>query len=393
MAFCPNCGTPNTDQAEKCVSCGFELAATKAKPKFKGTIMMQSVQLPGHPKPAAPKAATTPPPAEPPPPASPSAAPGKNLGFAKTMMGGVGMGPGFPPAGSFATRNTSPPAQGGGFAAPPAPKPSDLSRAATMEGPRPSSDLRPMVLSPTEPGSTQPSASPAASPSGGFAAPPPSGVGGFSPPGSASSGGFGASSGGFANAPSTGGFGNTGGGFGNTGGFGNSMPPVAAKSNTTKVIAIGCAAALVLSCVVAGLLYSMMKDKVAGMLGSSSAKDGAALEWRGSLATALVQVSALCQSDCPSASVYFHPDVQEALLVEAKQLSTLRATKLADPGQSQAQMLGDTDDASIAEKLQLDPAQCVRVVSGEAKVVGCSVPTPGGQPNLRIVYMAGIGTL
>jgi hypothetical protein len=127
--------------------------------------------------------------------------------------------------------------------------------------------------------------------------------------------------------------------------------------------------------------------------GSSSAKDGAALEWRGSLATALVQVSALCASDCQSAAVYFHPDVQAALLSEAKQLNTLRATKLADPGQSQAQMLDDTDDVSIAENLKLEAAQCVRVVSGAAKVIGCSVPTPGGQPNLRIVHMAGIGTL
>src|SRR5687768_3522241 len=46
MAFCPNCGTPNTDQAEKCVSCSFDLAP-KQKAKFKGTIMMQGVQLPG----------------------------------------------------------------------------------------------------------------------------------------------------------------------------------------------------------------------------------------------------------------------------------------------------------------------------------------------------------
>src|SRR5690349_9058947 len=34
MAFCPNCGTPNTDQAAKCVSCAFELAPAQ-KAKFK----------------------------------------------------------------------------------------------------------------------------------------------------------------------------------------------------------------------------------------------------------------------------------------------------------------------------------------------------------------------
>ncbi len=36
MAFCPNCGTPNTDQAEKCVSCSFDLAPKAQKAKFKG---------------------------------------------------------------------------------------------------------------------------------------------------------------------------------------------------------------------------------------------------------------------------------------------------------------------------------------------------------------------
>jgi hypothetical protein len=56
-------------------------------------------------------------------------------------------------------------------------------------------------------------------------------------------------------------------------------------------------------------------------------------------------------------------------------------------------MLDTTDDSAIATKLQLDPTQCVRVVSGSAKVVGCSVPTPGGQPNLRIVHLEGVGAL
>src|SRR5688572_31755766 len=93
MAFCPNCGTPNTDQAEKCVSCAFELAP-KQKAKFKGTIMMQNVQLPaGGAKPAQPAAPTAAPPSPAPAPAPTPAATapqsatgsGKNVGFEKTM--------------------------------------------------------------------------------------------------------------------------------------------------------------------------------------------------------------------------------------------------------------------------------------------------------------------
>jgi hypothetical protein len=56
-------------------------------------------------------------------------------------------------------------------------------------------------------------------------------------------------------------------------------------------------------------------------------------------------------------------------------------------------MLDTTEDGAIAQKLQLDATQCVRVASGAAKVIGCSVPTPGGQPNLRIVHMQGMGSL
>src|SRR5690349_7091659 len=83
MAFCPNCGTPNTDQAQKCVSCSFELQP-KQKAKFKGTMLMTGVQAPQMPKGPAPASA----PAQAPAPA-PAA---KNLGFEKTMMGGAVVG-------------------------------------------------------------------------------------------------------------------------------------------------------------------------------------------------------------------------------------------------------------------------------------------------------------
>lgn len=44
MAFCPECGKPNADQAIKCSSCGKELpqAAKSGGAKFKGTILMSS---------------------------------------------------------------------------------------------------------------------------------------------------------------------------------------------------------------------------------------------------------------------------------------------------------------------------------------------------------------
>jgi len=70
-----------------------------------------------------------------------------------------------------------------------------------------------------------------------------------------------------------------------------------------------------------------------------------------------------------------------------------RLAKLIDPTQSQAKMLNATEDVGIAQALNLDPTQCVRIVAGTAKVIGCSVPDPSGTASLRIVHLVGIGTL
>jgi hypothetical protein len=361
MAFCPNCGTPNTDQAEKCVSCSFDLAP-KQKAKFKGTIMMQGVQLPGAaPKPAAPAPAPAPSAAAAPAPApaslpAPAPATGKNVGFEKTILGAPGLG-GLP-----AVKAPSTPAAA-------------LGDATTVDSPRP----RPSPFSATEVGGAAPAAD---SPSFGAQgkAPPSTGFGAAASP---SSGGFGTSPN--STGPSTGGFGKTG-GFGNTGGFGGSgsysTPPGLASSS--KLVAIGGGAVAVLV-----LIIVVWLAKGSG----SSENSAAANEWRGSLTQALTQVAALCSTDCQTAGVYFHPKVQAALLDQAKQLKPERAAKFADPEKSQAEMLDTTDDGEIATKLELDPTQCVRVVAGSAKVVGCSVPTPGGQPNLRIVHLEGVPSL
>jgi hypothetical protein len=374
MAFCPNCGTPNTDQAEKCVSCSFELSP-KQKAKFKGTIMMSGVQAPTGPAaPAAPQAA--PPPAAAPLPAAapPAGMAGKNLGFEKTMMGPMAAPiPGAQPA--------PPPAQ-------------DLARAATIEGPAPfqapshtphQGFSQPQAAQP--PAQMSAPAAPAQPMGGGFGGAAAGGGGGFSSGGGSGSGSFGGGGSG------TGGFGNTGSfGSGNAGFGGESIPPTVPKSNTGKYLAIGCAAVAVLACIITGVGFFIVKDKVTEVMGAVE-KEGDALEWRGSIAQSLTQVAALCQTDCNSAAVYFHPQVQSALASEAKQLNSDRLTKLMDPTQSEARMLNVTDDTAIAQGLSLDPTQCVRIVSGTAKIVGCSVPDATGNVSLRIVHLSGIGSL
>jgi hypothetical protein len=405
MAFCPNCGTPNTDQAEKCVSCAFELSP-KQKAKFKGTIMMSGVQAPAAPATAAKPAAAPPPAAAPQPAPQSAAAPaagtgGKNLAFEKTIMGPIGAPPGPPPsAGAFApSAGASAPTPGafaptapGAFAPtapafgaqPPAGQPpasQDFARAPTIEGQAPFASSG--FQQPAQPSFQAPqSGFGSGTPGAGFANPP-ANMSAPTAPAQPMGGGFGGGS-------STGSFG--GGGGSNTGGFGgDSMaPPAPPKTNTGKILAIGCAAVLVLGCLVFGVIFYVVKDKASEIF----AAEGEALQWRESLTQSLTQVAAICQADCSGAAVYFHPQAQDAL-AEAKQLTNERVAKLGIPGVSEARMLNTTDDASIAQKLALDPTQCVRVISGAAKVIGCSVPDPDPSKtaSLRIVHLSGLGTL
>jgi hypothetical protein len=386
MAFCPNCGTPNTDQAEKCVSCAFELAP-KQKAKFKGTIMMSGVQAPAAP--AAPPGAR--PPQAAPPATAPAPAPvqagagGKNLGFEKTMMGPMAAPPIQPPPAHSPPGGFAPtaPAFGqppGGFGAPnlqggapPAPAVPDFARAPTVEGHAP-------FANPTAQGGFQQPAQPA------FQQPPLAQMSAPAAPAQPMGGGFGGGS-------TTGGFG--GGGGSNTGGFGgDSMAPPKPKMSTGKILAIGCAAVLVLGCLLFGVGFFVVKDKFNAIIDGAKKEGPETLEWRNSLSQSLAQVASICQSNCAAAAVYFHPQAADAL-GEAKKLTNERVAKLMIPGQSEARMLNSTDDAAIAQRLGLDAAQCVRIAANTAKVVACSVPDPdpAKAPSLRIVHLSGLDSL
>ncbi len=342
MAFCPNCGTPNTDQAVKCVSCAFELAPAQ-KAKFKGTIMMSPAQANQAPQgqPAAAPQQPAPPPSGPAPSAPAAQGVGRNMAFEKTMLGPMA---GVPP-----------------LSAPPAPDArAELARAATVEGPAPQ-------FTP-----------PAASVGNPVAAAPASGTpsvsmgGGYSGTGYGEAGGYG--------------------GGGNSGGYDDGAPPTLPKANTGKILAIGCAVVLVMTCVIGGIMYFMAKKQIAAIMGSGQ-DETATLAWRGTLSQALTQVSALCATSSEGAANYYHPSVQPTLLGQAKELTSPRLQKLVDPTQSEAAMLNATDDGAIASSLGLDPQVCVRIASGDAKVVGCSVPNPAGQADMRIVLLSGLESL
>lgn len=385
MAFCPNCGTPNTEQAEKCVACGFELIVPKQKAKFKGTIMMSGIKAPtagdraSEPTPSVP--APAPQPAAAPPaarvPAQPSPADGgRNLSYQKTMMG--------PAAGFVPPKQPSPPQP----AAPQARTP-ELAHAPTLQG----TNTPPFQGAPSHPAANEARAGNAPPPyvgaasgqaateSAGFAGPPAKIASAWD---SSASGGFGASTTGGRYPTQTG-----------TPGYDSTLPPSAPdKPNPGKILAIGCGVALALFLVLGAVVNYIIGPKLKAMFSGGDDDNAEAAAWQASISQSLAQVTGLCQVDCNQASVFFHPDKQAALLGEARALTPDRLQKFGDPKLAEASMLDGTDDAPVATALGLDPQQCARVIAGDAKVISCSVPDVGGKPSvLRIVHLSGINSL
>lgn len=398
MAFCPNCGTPNTDQVEKCVACGFELSQKQQKAKFKGTIMMSGIKATGgvpslataptQPPPPAPEAPAAPT-ASLPPPASEPLPPTRNPNFQKTMVGHMAPPPRAPGGAGAPAAPAAP-------SVPMAPRtPAEL-RSTAAEGRAPT-----MMGTGAQFGVPAHPESPAGAPSrttfgtdGAGTAPGHAAAPGYGEPGSPgvprvdtpSRGSF---DGGISRAS-----GYEGTGSGRMSGF-DSMAPQneATKPSPGKVLAIGCVGAAAVFFIVTALLWYALGPKIrAWMNGNQS--DTEAVAWQASITQSLTQVAELCQRNCQEASPYFHQAKQLALLGESKLLTPARAQKLGDIANTKAEMLHNTDDAALAKELGLDPQQCARVLAGTAKVISCSVPEPGSPRSvLRIVHLSGIGTL
>ena len=197
--FCPNCGTQNTETAQTCAKCGFQLK-TAAAPKFKGTMLMmnQPGSIPGAP----PRPGSSPQ-AAPPAQADAGGAPASGGGFTAEAPP---IGTGAPMAGAAARPGASPSRLKGTMVgvAPPAfggPAQGPGPQLADMGGPPPggtdqqtfgsAADANPlagtMALDGPPNFANVPGAPPAAAMGGGgggapaFGAPPPD-AGAFNPP-------------------------------------------------------------------------------------------------------------------------------------------------------------------------------------------------------------------
>jgi hypothetical protein len=398
--YCPSCGKPNTDQAEKCASCGADLG--KAKPagakKFKGTMMMGATgpkpPTPGSPvpgpgggagSPGAPSPGPASPAQGPPAPAatgtpagapdagSEAEAPKKNLAFQATMLGGAGP---VPPAGPGA------PAPGG---------------QPRIPGPPPPAAGPPGSTPPPEAGAVTPAP---ASPGGGFGAPPETAAEGPAP---GAAGGFGAGAGGApgvgaADAPQPGWGAQAGaeapaapgGGWGGvpaatpgagTGGLG-------ANKKLIIGVAAGCLGLMLLVCI-AGVALMIFQVGEYKSQSEEAASSFAAEASRVSLGFTLSGIQMGCQGGGPQGvASFFHPGAFSQLGDQVCNIDARAIDVFSDSDQSTAQVLSQSAMADRASSLGLDPDTCFLYEADGARIVGCAL-----EDGFKVVHMENLGSL
>lgn len=398
--YCPSCGKPNTDQAEKCASCGKELEKPKpAGSKFKGTMMMTGMPAPKPPgaggqagPPGGEQGGT--PPAQGQPPQAPGGQaegqpPGaegggrKDLAFQQTMLGPMAP-PGAPP----------PPAGPAGAGAPP-PAGGTPSERPRIPSPPPPAAGPPGSTS--SPGTTpSPSGAPPATAGSSFGAPPQAAASGPAP---GAGGGFGAGqgAGGQASAPQ-GGWGQPAPAQPGDGGWGQAPPAqpmggggggLSDKNKKILIwVAIGCAALAVLGCLVTGVFVFFVgkKAKEASEAGGSFAAQAS----RVSLGFALTGIETSCQSAGADATAqFFHPKAFPRLEAHACDVDNQVIDVFSNTDKSEASVLSNTDLADKAEDIGLDPDSCYLYQAGDARIIGCSLD----DGSFKIIDMENLGGL
>ncbi|MCB9707940.1 MAG: hypothetical protein H6714_04035 [Myxococcales bacterium] len=107
---------------------------------------------------------------------------------------------------------------------------------------------------------------------------------------------------------------------------------------------------------------------------------------------ALHAVRTQCGLDrCAAAAQYFHPSVRETLLAQAPTISERALHVLLTPDLSRAQVLSGTPLAKVAEAARIPPNACIQVRSGQALVIGCTLPY--ADPQFQILRLEHLETL
>jgi hypothetical protein len=408
--YCPSCGKPNTDQADKCASCGKELTKPKpAAPKFKGTMMMGAPGLkpPGAPAPGASPPAASPPAASPgpaapsapqgfdtaTPPAGTPAMPGaggaagagapakKNLAFQATMLGP--MSAPIPPPGGGAPGQPRipgppPPAAGppgGSSSAPAAPEPS-----ASPASPAPAG------------GFTAPSAEPAAPASSGWGSPSGGGSAGSDAPATSSGWGSSASASSAASgAPAASGWGGAPasappaeGGWGGAPAAPGALGGLAANKKLLLGVAAGCLALVMLACVATAVGLFVLRSKT-----EQAATRFTAESTRVPLIFTLSGLQMSCASGGPKATAsFFHPKALAELGDQVCKIDERAIDVFGDASQSTARVLQGTPLATKATSLGLDADSCFLYEAGDSQIAGCIL-----DDGFKIIHMENVASL
>lgn len=143
------------------------------------------------------------------------------------------------------------------------------------------------------------------------------------------------------------------------------------KSKKPLIFAgIGCLFLLLVTCIGGSIWVCSAAEDASQEFGNSFQAEAARIP----LTFALGGIKMSCTTDASGAGTasYFHPSAAAQLQSQACQVTDATIDAFGDANRSQAQMLANTDQASRAEALGLDPAQCTRFTSGSAAIIGCS---------------------
>ncbi|MCA9581462.1 MAG: hypothetical protein KC416_06685, partial [Myxococcales bacterium] len=190
--------------------------------------------------------------------------------------------------------------------------------------------------------------------------------------------------------------GGQGGGFGGDGfdGGGYGPPPEGDKKKKMFLyIGIGCLAAIVLFCVGAYFVVSMLATKVEETVTETGDAMGQNLMTemaRLPLALTLANIASTCRSDPSgdSAANFFHPDVFPKVKDKVCKINEGTMDAINDPTRTAISNLanGTPEDQALATTLAYEPANCFVFAIDKATIITCR----DGANQTRIVHMADI---
>jgi len=139
--------------------------------------------------------------------------------------------------------------------------------------------------------------------------------------------------------------------------------------------AVGCGVIVLLLCPITIIWagYSFVKKGRGTADALEQAVIAEKLRLRSTLALGSIRQECSADPTGQKASVFVHESVRAKLQPELCKISQDSISNLGSPEHSKAELLSATDEAALAENVEIEPEQCVKITYKDALLIGCSV--------------------